>query len=495
MYLIGYDLGTSSVKASLLDAQSQELKASATYPSKEMPIRAPRPGWAEQDPQEWWENLCRATKQMLNTANADPGDIQAIGITYQMHGLVLVDKDQSVLRPSIIWCDSRAVEMGNKAAETLGSEVCLKEMLNLPGNFTASKLAWVRENEPEVFKKVAKMMLPGDYIAMRMTGKAATTTSGLSEGILWNFVDEKVNTRLMEHYGIEADFLPEIADTFGTQGTLTQEGARALGLRKDIPITYRAGDQPNNALSLNVLDPGQIAATAGTSGVIYGIGDTPSFDSASRVNTFAHVNHKADKPRYGVLLCVNGTGILNSWLKHQVVNQGHDYDRMNQLASLIPPGSEGLTILPFGNGAERTLANRDIGASISNLNFNLHTQPHLLRAAQEGIVFALCYGLDIMKDMQVKVERIRAGHANMFLSDIFANALSTLTDSTIELYDTDGSLGAARGAGVGCGAFDSFEQAFSGLKIVKTIEPHAENRRAYADAYQRWLDELNLRLG
>ncbi len=495
MYLIGYDLGTSSVKASLLDAESQKLIASATYPKKEMPIGAPQPGWAEQNPGQWWENLCMATQEMLSKANVDAGDIQAIGITYQMHGLVLVDKDQQVLRPSIIWCDSRAVEVGKKAAEAIGAEVCLKEMLNLPGNFTASKLAWVRENEPEVFKKINKMMLPGDYIVMRMTGKATTTASGLSEGILWNFADEKINTRLMEHYGIEADFIPEIVDTFGIQATLDESGAKALGLRKGTPVTYRAGDQPNNALSLNVLEPGQIAATAGTSGVIYGIGDTPAFDSASRVNTFAHVNHKADNPRYGVLLCVNGTGILNSWLKHQVVDQGYDYDRMNKLASMIEPGCEGLTVLPFGNGAERTLGNRDIGASVCNLNFNVHNQSHLLRAAQEGIVFALCYGLDIMKDMGVKVQRIRAGHANMFLSDIFSNALSTLTDSTIELYDTDGSLGAARGAGVGCRAFTSFEQAFRGLGIIKTVCPHGESRQAYADAYQRWLDELNRRLG
>lgn len=495
MYLIGYDIGTSSIKATLMDAATQAATASATCPKKEMAISAPRPGWAEQDPASWWKNVVAATREMLAAANIDPAAVRGIGITYQMHGLVLVDKGGQVLRPSIIWCDSRAVETGRQAAQDLGERVCLEEMLNLPGNFTASKLKWVRNNEPEIFAKVDKMMLPGDYIAMRMTGEIRTTIGGLSEGILWNFRDNAVNTRLMEYYGIEPGMIPETAATFGDQGRLSKAAASELGLATGTPVAYRAGDQPNNALSLNVLEPGEIAATAGTSGVVYGIGETATYDPPSRVNTFAHVNYTSQSPRYGVLLCVNGTGILNSWLKHQMMGHGQDYPEMNQLASVVPVGSEGLCVLPYGNGAERTLGNRNPGATVAGLDFNTHSKAHLLRASQEGIVFALYRGLEIMKDMGIRIQRVRAGHANMFLSPIFSEAFAAMTDSVIELYNTDGSQGAARGAGIGTGVFDSFASAFTGLRQIQVIEPHKNVQEQYRDAYGRWKAVLDRQLG
>jgi xylulokinase len=482
--LFGYDIGSSSIKATLMEAESGKVLASATVPEREMEIIAKKPGWAEQHPQTWWENVVTATQKIKAQTNFAAADVRAIGISYQMHGLVIVDAKHEVLRPAIIWCDSRAVEIGRKAMKSIGEKKCLAHLLNSPGNFTASKLKWVKDNEPKVYAKIYKMMLPGDYIAMKMTGEIRTTPSGLSEGIMWDFKEEGLAQIVCEEYGISQNLVAEAVPTFSVQGHLNKESANLLGLRAGTIVSYRAGDQPNNALSLNVLNPGEIAATAGTSGVVYGIAAKAKYDAKSRVNTFVHVNHTADKPRYGVLLCLNGTGILNSWLKH---NTGAiDYPEMNLLAEKAPVGSDGLVILPFGNGAERTLENRNLGASIHGLNFNIHNKSHLLRAGQEGIVFALNYGLEIMRGTGVEVRTVRAGHANMFLSPIFAEAFATVTKSVVELYNTDGSQGAARGAGIGAGLYRDAKDAFAGLKPVKTIEPSKSLRSAYQQAYNTW---------
>ena len=400
-----------------------------------------------------------------------------------MHGLVVVDDNKKVLRPSIIWCDSRAVEYGNKALNTLGKDYCLPHLLNSPGNFTASKLAWVRENEPEVYKRIYKIMLPGDYIAMRLTGDISTSYTGMSEGIFWDFLVNGVSDELMKYYGFSREILPEAFPSFSVHGNLTKSIASELGLTEGIPVSYRAGDQPNNALSLNVLNPGEVAATAGTSGVIYGVTDQRKYDPLSRVNTFLHVNHTFNNNRLGVLLCINGTGILNSWLKRYTGNT-LSYDQMNELAAKVAPGSDGLTVLPFGNGAERMLGNQESGAEIAGLNFNIHTNAHLYRAAQEGIAFSFRYGLDIMKETGMDPKVIRAGMANMFLSKIFRETLSDITGTAIHLYNTDGSAGAARGAGIGCGYYKSEKEAFNGLKEVGVTEPKSSDRSE--EAYIRW---------
>ena len=488
MYLLGYDIGSSSVKASLVDAQTGKCLSSAFYPKSEAAIMAVKPGWAEQDPSAWWENLKLATSSVLSGSGADPKDIKAIGISYQMHGLVCVDKDLNVLRPSIIWCDSRAVPYGQKAFDEIGHERCLSHLLNSPGNFTASKLAWVKENEPELYAKIYKIMLPGDYIAMKLSGEVCTTVSGLSEGMLWDFQEKTPAQMLLDYYGFDKDLIPEIRPTFSEQGRVSEAAAAELGLAAGIPITYRAGDQPNNALSLNVFNPGEIASTAGTSGVVYGVLGDVNYDSKSRVNTFAHVNHTADQTRLGVLLCINGTGILNSWMKRNVAPEGISYSDMNDLAALAPIGSAGVSVLPFGNGAERMLENQEVGSSIHGVNFNVHSKAHLLRAAQEGIVFSFKYGIEIMEQMGMKVNKIHAGHANMFLSPIFRNTLAGVTGAVIDLYDTDGSVGAAKGAGIGAGIYKDNTEAFATLEKLAVIEPADVDE--YAAAYETWKSRL-----
>lgn len=488
MYLLGYDIGSSSVKVSLVDSQSGKCLATSFYPKSEAQIITVKPGWAEQDPSSWWEYLKLATSDILSASGAAPDDIKAIGISYQMHGLVCVDKDMNVLRPSIIWCDSRAVPYGQKAFDTLGHEECLSHLLNSPGNFTASKLAWVKENEPELYAKIHKIMLPGDYIAMKLTGEICTTISGLSEGMMWDFAEGRPAKILLDHYGIDESLLPEIRPTFAEQGRVTAAAAAELGLAEGTPVTYRAGDQPNNALSLNVFNPGEIASTAGTSGVVYGVLGDVNYDSKSRVNTFAHVNHTSDQTRLGVLMCINGTGILNSWIKRNIAPEGISYAEMNDLAAAVPVGSAGVSILPFGNGAERMLENKETGCSVYGINFNMHGKAHLLRAAQEGIVFSFKYGIEIMEKMGMTVSKIHAGHANMFLSPIFRNTLAGVTGAVIELYDTDGSVGAAKGAGIGAGIYKDNDEAFASLEKLAVIEP--EDTEAYATAYDVWKARL-----
>ena len=493
MYLLGYDIGSSSVKASLVNAESGKCVATAFYPKSEAPIISKKTGWAEQDPAMWWGNLKLATDDILDQVKRKASlqsktftekDIRAIGISYQMHGLVCVDKDLNVLRPSIIWCDSRAVPYGQKAFEALGKDYCLPHMLNSPGNFTAAKLAWVKENEPDLYKRIWKVMLPGDYIAMRLTGSVCTTVSGLSEGIFWDFEKNEPCQKLLDFFGFDETILPQRRPTFGVQGTLSAEAAEYLGLSEGTPVTYRAGDQPNNALSLNVFNPGEIASTAGTSGVVYGVIGQVNYDPLSRVNTFAHVNHTAQDPRLGVLLCINGTGILNSWIRRNVAPEGISYSDMNDVAAEIPIGSDGISILPFGNGAERMLENKDTGCSIHGINFNRHDKRHLIRAAQEGIVFSFQYGIEIMEAMGLKVDKIHAGLANMFQSKIFRDTLAGVSGATIELYDTDGSVGAAKGAGIGAGIYKDNREAFATLERLEVILP--DHEAEYREAYERW---------
>ncbi|MBC9797404.1 xylulokinase [Sinomicrobium weinanense] len=489
MYWIGYDVGSSSVKVSLVEAGSGKVLGITQQPEKEMPITSLKPGWAEQDPEMWWDNLCRATAKLVKQTHTDPKKIKGIGISYQMHGLVLVDSEHRVLRDSIIWCDSRAVEAGAGLLQKTGEDKCLERLLNIPGNFTLSKLKWVKDNEPEIYEKVYKFLLPGDYIALKLTGKCTTTPSGLSEGIIWDFKDDKPAVWLLEEAGIDTSLLPDIVPAFSEQGALTAEAAEELGLKKGTPLLYRAGDQPNNALSLNVFGPGEIAATGGTSGVVYAVSNVTSTTEGARINNFAHVNHKPGAPRIGKLLNINGAGILYRWMKEQVGGGELSYDEMNRMAATVPVGASGLCILPFGNGAERMLGNKNMGAGIFNLNFNIHREEHLYRAALESIAFSFVYGIGILENDGVELTTIKAGGDNLFRSELFSRTIATLTGREIAVVNTTGAVGAARAAGYSYGDFEIFGSTFSGDEYITTYTP-LEEKKAYQDAYASWKEEL-----
>lgn len=483
MLLLGIDLGTSSVKVSAIEAITWKCIASAKYPETETEITSLKPGWAEQSPTMWWEHVQLAILKLHAQRKYNPEDIGAIGIAYQMHGLVMIDKDQHILRDSIIWCDSRAVKIGDKAFEKIGKEKCLLHLLNSPGNFTASKLAWVKQNEPDIYEKINQVMLPGDFIAMKLTGHSTTSISALSEGVFWDFKLNELSEDVFSYYGLNKNFIPEVKNVFTEHGKVKADVAAALSLKIGIPVTYKAGDQPNNALSLNVLHPGEVAATAGTSGVIYGVSDQLTYDNESRINTFAHVNYTTEQKRLGVLLCINGTGILNRWIKN-IAGAAISYQEMNDAAQLIKAGSDGLSILPFGNGAERMLNNKSIDAHIQGIDLNKHSNAHLFRGAQEGIAFAFRYGLDIMKENGMNPQIIRAAKTNMFLSDVFAQAFANANNVIVEFYEGDGSIGAAIGAGIGTGLFQDVGSATKNRKAIATIEPsHTET---YNELYENW---------
>lgn len=491
MYLLGIDLGTSSVKATVVDAQSRKIVASAQYPEVEAEIISLQPGWAEQSPSQWWSFVQSAILACHKKGGYDPLQIKAVGIAYQMHGLVTLDKNQQVIRNAIIWCDSRAVSIGEDAFQKIGKDKCLHHLLNSPGNFTASKLAWVKQYEPHLFERITSVMLPGDYIALMMTGVATTTASALSEGVLWDFRNNEISNDVVDHYGFSKNIIPEVKDVFTSHGEVKTEVAQLLGLSPGIPVSYKAGDQPNNALSLQVLEPGEVAATAGTSGVIYGVSDDLRYDPPSRINSFAHVNHTSSSTRIGILLCINGTGIFNKWIR-QVVGCGKSYTDLNEEASTIAAGSEGLMALPFGNGAERMLENKMIGAHLHGLDLNKHQAAHMVRSVQEGIAFSFRYGLDIMRENGMNPAVIRTNKTNMFLSDVFTSAFADVTGVCIEFYEGDGSFGAAIGAGIGSGIYKNAKEAFSERKAIGVYEPKQVSR--YNELYQHWKKELNKHL-
>ncbi|MFH1198176.1 MAG: FGGY family carbohydrate kinase [bacterium] len=488
--LLGLDIGSSSIKSALISVDTGELISSGMSPEQEMKIESPLPGWAEQHPEVWWQHVVTATKKMFSKVSIQSYEVLGVGISYQMHGLVMVDKNNEVLRPSIIWCDSRAVEIGNKAFADLGSDYCLGSCFNSPGNFTASKLKWIKDNQPEIYSKIFKIMLPGDFIALKLSDRICTTVSGLSEGIMWDFEKKGIADKVLEYYGFSDRLIPEALPSFGHQGTLSAKAAAELGLTAGIPIAYRAGDQPNNALSLNVLNPGEIAATAGTSGVIYGVTDKNLIDPQSRVNTFAHVNYTNEHPNKGVLLCINGTGIQYSWLKQNIMDNKFSYEELNKFAAAVPVGANGLECFPFGNGAERSLGNKEVNAHFTGINFNIHGKGHLVRAAQEGIVFTFRYGLDVMKSIGIEPEVIRAGHSNLFMSDVFKEAFVNTCNVDLEIYNTDGAQGAARGAGIGIGCFASNKEAFNGLKVIDKLSPDKKLAERYDAIYRKWNEDL-----
>lgn len=491
---LGIDIGSSSVKTALFDADQGKAIGKATFPKTEQPIEAPQPGWAEQDPETWWNNFKKGYHQIITEHSINPKEISAIGITYQMHGLVVIDEQQNVLRKSIIWCDSRAVDIGSEAFTGIGEEQCLQSLLNSPGNFTASKLSWVKQHQPELYGKVHKFMLPGDYFALKLSGRATTTATGLSEGVFWNFPEERVSDEVLDYFGFSSDMVSDIVPAIGEQVSVSDAMADELGLNPGVKVTYRAGDQPNNAFSLNVLEPGQIAATAGTSGVIYAVSDKDVYDPQSRINTFMHVNNQPGRKRNGILICVNGTGILYSWLKHflNTGSEGITYSSMNEIAREAPIGSEGVQFYPFGNGAERILENQLLNANLMNLDFNRHQSPHIIRAAMEGITYALNLGFDILKNNDVAYDTIRAGHANLFLSPTFRSIFANVTESVVELYDTDGSVGAARGAALGAGFYHSPEEAFASLQRVDRTEPQQVMIDQYKEFYASWKEKLDV---
>ena len=490
MYNLGLDIGTSFIKAALTECSSGNKVNLVSEPSSEQEIIVLKDGWAEQNPEIWWKNTCLAIKNLISLNNINPSLISGIGISYQMHGLVLLDSKGNSLRNSIIWCDDRAVDIGKQAFTELGQIKCINQLLNSPANFTASKLKWVKNNENELYNKIYKFMLPGDYIAYRLSGEMTTTKTGLSEAMLWDYKNNSVADFLLKHYEIDSSLIPEIVPTFGFQCKLNKKGSSECGLLEDIPIYYRAGDQPNNALSLNVLKPGEIATTAGTSGVVFAVTDNVKTNESERINNFLHVNIN-NSISLGKLLCINGAGIQYAKLKNEL--NIDSYVEMNKLSSVVEVGSEQLTYLPFGNGSERMLNNINVGSNMLNFDINVHKKEHIIRATLEGIAFAFVYGMQILINDGVKPKVIRAGNDNLFKSKVFGDTISTLINTDIEIYETTGAIGAARAVDLRNGDFNKFGNNIIDNDFLKTFSPQS-NLNDYKNAYNLWVEKLELTL-
>ena len=484
MIEIGYDIGSSFVKAALIEADSGKPIARARVPEVEIPMEAQELGWAEQHPELWWQYLCQATQKILAEADIKADQISSIGISYQMHGLVLVDRDLNPLRKSIIWCDSRATLYGEKAFEKLGKAYCKDHLLNSPGNFTASKLAWVIENEPELYKKAYKLMLPGDFLATKLSGIPQTTITSLSEGIFWDFKNDEPSKALFDHYQIDQNMVPEVVDNFTVQATVSNLGAKATGLQVGTPITYRAGDQPNNAFTLGARKAGDVVATGGTSGVVYALTDQLSGQELTKVNTFAHIDYKPQQKMFGKLLNLNGAGIQYRWLNQLMGEVG--YEKLNQMAQEAPIGSNGLQVFPFGNGAERMLDNKIVNGNISNINFNIHDNNHMVRATLEGIAFALIHGIEILKNDGVDIENLKVGNDNLFLSDVFSKIISDTLGISIQILEATGAEGAAK-ASI---ALSDQRQKNDNINITKTINPNPKFRDESIAWFEKWKTQL-----
>ncbi len=481
---IGYDIGSSFIKAALVEVQTGNSIARARVPEVEIAMESQQAGWAEQDPNLWWKYLCKATQKLLAESQIKADQISSVGISYQMHGLVLVDRDLNPLRKSIIWCDSRATSYGERAFKTLGKPYCKDHLLNSPGNFTASKLAWVIENEPELYHKAYKFMLPGDFLAAKLSGVAQTTITGLSEGIFWDFKNDKPSNTLFDYYKIEQSLVPDIVHNFTVQATVSNAGAKATGLRVGTPITYRAGDQPNNAYTLGARNIGDVVATGGTSGVVYALTDQLSGEELTKVNTFAHVNYQPNQKIFGKLLNLNGAGIQYRWLLQ--LSGEVSYEKLNQMALKAPIGCNGLQVFPFGNGAERILDNKIVNGHIRNINFNIHDNNHMVRATLEGIAFALIHGIEILKNDGVVIENLKVGNDNLFLSEVFSKTMANILGITIQMLQATGAEGAAK-AGI---AGDNGGQNDDIIKITKTIDPDPESQNQSIDSFKNWEKQL-----
>ena len=478
-YLLGFDVGSSSVKASLVNADSGKCVATAFFPEKEAPIMAVKAGWAEQDPQMWWDNAKLSLKKIMVEAGATAEEIKAIGISYQMHGLVCVDKNLKALRPSIIWCDSRAVPYGEKAFKDLGADQCLSHLLNSPGNFTAAKLAWVKENEPENFKKIKKIMLPKDYLAYKLSGTFCTDYSDASGMLLLDVKNRKWSKEMCDICGITEDMLPKLFDSFEKVGELKHDLAAELGLRDGVVIAAGAGDNAAAAVGTGTVGNNKCNISLGTSGTIFMSSDSFAVDSNNALHSFDHADG-----HFHLMGCMLSAASCNKWWMDEILKTKDYADEQKGIDKL---GENHVFFLPYLMGERSPWNNPNARATFTGITMDT-TREDMTQAVLEGVAFATRDMYEVAKSIGVAPKRTMicgGGAKSPLWRRMIANILNVEVD--VPSCEEGPGMGGAMLAMVACGAYKSVEEAAAAIvKVDKTEKPDPELVAKYEARYQQF---------
>lgn len=469
-YLLGIDIGTSGTKTVLFDEAGNTI-ASALG---EYPLYQPNVGWAEQDPEDWWKATFSTIKAVLGKSGVNPSDVKGVGLSGQMHGAVLLDKDNQVLRKAIIWCDQRSSAECDQITSIIGKERLIEITANpaLTG-FTASKVMWVKNNEPEIFEKVKKILLPKDYIRFKLTGEFATEVSDASGMQFMDIPKRKWSSEVLDKLGIDKGLLGDVYESQEVSGKVHKAAAELTGLKEGTPVVGGAGDQAAGAVGNGIVRPGVISSTIGTSGVVFAFSENVSIDPKGRVHTFCH----AVPNTWHIMGVTQGAGLSLKWFrdnfcieeKRTAELMGIDpYVLMDQEADRVEAGCSGLIYLPYMMG-ERT---PHLDPNAKGVFFGLsakHEKQDMLRAVMEGVVYSLKDCLEIIKEMGVDVSEVRAsgggGKSKLWRqmqSDVFGTEITTINSSE------GGALGVALLAGVGTGVYSSVPEACDAIIKVKT---------------------------
>jgi xylulokinase len=474
MKLLGIDTGTSGTRAVLLDAAGR-VASSAT--AEHAPISSLRPGWAEQDPHGWWNAACRAIPECLARAGVSPGEIDGIGLTGQMHGLVLLGSDSEVLRPSIIWCDQRTEAECRAITEKVGAQRLIELTANpAVTGFTLPKIWWVQKNEPELWGRVRTILLPKDYVRFRLTGARAIDVADASGTLLLDVVNRRWSAPMMEISKLSEDLLPRVFESQEVASHISEEGARATGLRAGIPVVAGAGDQAAGAVGMGIVRPGAVSATIGTSGVVFAATASPLLDPKGRIHTFCHAVPK----RWHVMGVTQAAGFSLRWFRDQfgiASSYAGDfardaYDSLMDEAGAVPGGADGLLWAPYLMGERTPHLDPHARGALVGLTAT-HTRAHVVRAILEGVAFSLRDTLAIFSELKLPIESIRLGGGGA-RGTVWRQVQADVYGMPVDLVEAEEgpAYGAALLAGVGVGAWPSVESACeAAVRVAKRIEP------------------------
>ncbi len=479
--LLGLDIGSTGAKALLVGPDGQVRGVGGA----EYSFAAPRPGWTEQDPEAWWRGAGRSIRAALRAAAARPDEIAAVGLSGQMHSLVLLDQAGRVLRPAILWNDQRTADECAEITRRVGLERLLAITRNpaLPG-FTAPKILWVRHHEPETFRRIAAVLLPKDYVRFRLTGTRATEVSDASGTTLLDVPRRAWSEEILRTLEIPAEWLPACAESPALTAAVSGVGEEATGLRAGTAVAGGGGDQAAQAIGTGIVQTGLVSVTIGTSGVVFASLDDPVMDAQARTHTFCH----AVPVRWHVMGVMLSAGGALRWLRDTAA-PGTEYDRLVAEAAAVPPGAENLLFLPYLSG-ERTpypdplARGAFVGLSLS------HTRGHMVRAVMEGVTFGLRDSMEILRAMDLRVVQVRAsggGARSTLWRQILADILDT---EVVTMNVTEGAAyGAALLAGVGAGVFPTVQAACDATLAATTgTGPITAHRAIYASLYGRYRD-------